>query len=355
MRYHYLDFARGTLMSAGIVIHASQVFGPTPWRVSNPDSSEYFQYVIDGIHWFRMHSFYLIAGFFAAMLLMRYPVREYLKMRMFRLGIPIVFTGLTINSLSHLISHQNYQHGLSAFDATYWLGGGWVGQLWFVINLMIYLVLIGLVVAAFPSLLHRIRQWPLKLWHLFVLLAVSVLLLKRVAWRLPEPMLGDKWLFISVTDLFVYLPYFVLGMVFYLKRELFERWMSRPMASLSLMAGILVLRKVFAGVVGIDFVWELLDVMAVLWFMAALFWFCRKYFNADNGVVRTISDSSYTLYLVHSPILLGFASVLVSLELNLVLKFILLVVATWLASFAIHQYVVERFGVMKLLLNGKRS
>lgn len=342
-------------MSAGIVIHAAQVFGPTPWRVSNPDSSEYFQYVIDGIHWFRMHSFYLIAGFFAAMLLMRYPVREYLKMRLFRLGIPIVFTGLTFNSLSHLISHQNYQNGQSSFEAAYWLGGGWVGQLWFVINLMIYLALIGLVVAAFPGLLIRIRRWPLKLWHLFGLLAVSVFLLKRIAWRLPEPMLGDKWIFISVTDMFVYLPYFVLGILFYLKLNLFERWMSRPFESIAFMAVILVLRNVSTGIPGIDYAWELLSVMAVLWFMAALFWCCRKYFNADNGVVRTISDSSYTLYLVHSPILLSFASVLVCLELNLVLKFILLVVATWLASFAIHQYVVERFGIMKLLLNGKRD
>lgn len=342
-------------MSAGIVIHAAQVFAPTPWRVNNTDASEYFQYLIDGIHWFRMHSFYMIAGFFAAMLLMRYPVREYLKMRLFRLGIPIIFCGLTFNSLSHLISYQNYRNGLSAFDADYWLGGGWVGQLWFVINLMLYLALIGLVVAVFPNLLRRVKEWPLRLWHLFVLLAVSVFLLQRIGWRMPEPLIGDKWFFISVPDLFKYLPYFALGIVFYLKLGLFERWMSRPVASILMVAGIFVLRNVTAEVLGMEYVWELLEVMAVLWFMAALFWLCQKYFNDDNGLVRTISDSSYTLYLVHSPILLGFASFLVNLELNMVLKFVLLVVATWLASFAIHQYVVERFGVMKLLLNGKRG
>lgn len=353
MRYNYLDVARAILMSLGIVIHTAQVYSPEPWRVTGPESSPFFAYVIDAIHGFRMHSFYLIAGFFAAMLLSRYSVKRYLKTRFIRLGVPLLFCGLTINSLIHILSYDNHKLGLSAFTLSYWLGGGWLDHLWFLANLLVYLMLVAGLVKLFPGVLRYIRGLRLRLWHFYVALPITVLLLQRIAWRMPSSPWGDAWLFVSVEELFFYFPFFILGFVFYLKQELFQQFVDGLPLALMLLAGFLLAYWGVLGIGGDSYVYEVLRTLAVLGFMAVMFNAFKRFWSGDSRFVRSVSDSSYTLYLVHPPIILATALFLAQYQISVYVKFSFIVVWTWLLSYLFHLYVVERFWFTRLVFNGK--
>ena len=70
-RYHDLDALRGFAMLLGIVIHGLMSFMPIPLPGFPQDinqNPEVFGYVFNFIHGFRMQLFFLISGFFTAML-----------------------------------------------------------------------------------------------------------------------------------------------------------------------------------------------------------------------------------------------------------------------------------------------
>jgi hypothetical protein len=212
MRYHFLDFERAVLMSLGIVIHAADIFRPDfAWRVKNPEQHIYFSYLADFIHSFRMQSFYLIAGFFSAMLLTRYSPKDFLKNRLVRLGIPTLFCGLTFNSLMHLISWGNFHNPETAFDANYWLGGNWLAHLWFLSHLMLYVYILYIMVTVFPNLARISKICCSNYLLLLVFFVVSKMLFSRIGWRFPESPFGEKWIIFDGNLFFTYIPFFALA------------------------------------------------------------------------------------------------------------------------------------------------
>ena len=92
-RYHDLDALRGFAMLLGIAIHALQSFIPIPIPVAPQDinqSPEIYGYVFNIIHGFRMPLFFLISGFFTAMLWRNMGLRNLLKHRAKRILLPLV-------------------------------------------------------------------------------------------------------------------------------------------------------------------------------------------------------------------------------------------------------------------------
>ena len=92
-RYHDLDALRGFAMLLGIAIHALQSFIPIPIPVAPQDinqSPEIYGYVFNIIHGFRMPLFFLISGFFTAMLWRNMGLRNLLKPRPRRILLPLV-------------------------------------------------------------------------------------------------------------------------------------------------------------------------------------------------------------------------------------------------------------------------
>ncbi len=73
VRIHAFDNLRATMMLLGIVIHASLTYGiqtyDEEWPIKDPHTTHYFfDFIALFIHAFRMQVFFLISGFFGAML-----------------------------------------------------------------------------------------------------------------------------------------------------------------------------------------------------------------------------------------------------------------------------------------------
>jgi peptidoglycan/LPS O-acetylase OafA/YrhL len=93
-RLHALDALRAIALLLGVVLHAAMAFIPSPvipiWIVADNDPTPAMAVLFFAIHLFRMATFFLIAGYFAKLLLDRRGVWGFAKNRLVRIAGPLV-------------------------------------------------------------------------------------------------------------------------------------------------------------------------------------------------------------------------------------------------------------------------
>ncbi|MCA9311713.1 MAG: acyltransferase family protein, partial [Phycisphaerales bacterium] len=95
-RRHDLDGLRAFAMLLGIALHAALAFAPIPWLAMNRETSTLMIPFFEIIHGFRLPLFFLMSGFFSAMLLQRRGVGGFLTHRWKRIGLPLLLGSVTI-------------------------------------------------------------------------------------------------------------------------------------------------------------------------------------------------------------------------------------------------------------------
>jgi glucan biosynthesis protein C len=94
-RLHHLDALRATAMLLGIVLHASLAYTNGPWIVRDEGHGA-FAGIVFAIHGFRMQLFFLLSGFFTALLWRRVGLRGVVKQRILRIALPLLVGLFTI-------------------------------------------------------------------------------------------------------------------------------------------------------------------------------------------------------------------------------------------------------------------
>ena len=109
-RYHGLDLLRAGMMLLGIVVHVSISYlirldggPPVPWPYTDPDHSHVAAALVTFIHMFRMPAFFLIAGFFAGLLIAQRGRSEFLSNRFMRILVPLVVGWMLLWPLTMII------------------------------------------------------------------------------------------------------------------------------------------------------------------------------------------------------------------------------------------------------------
>ena len=87
-RYHDLDALRAVAMLLGIALHGALSFVPFPWMVQDSEQNSAFGSFFFLVHGFRMPVFFVMSGFFTAMLWRRRGLFSTLKQRFLRVFLP---------------------------------------------------------------------------------------------------------------------------------------------------------------------------------------------------------------------------------------------------------------------------
>lgn len=95
-RRHDLDALRAIAMLLGLVLHIALSFAPTPWTVKDSQQSDAYYVLFASIHGFRMPLFFMISGFFTAMLWRKRGLASLVSQRFKRIFLPLVIGCLTI-------------------------------------------------------------------------------------------------------------------------------------------------------------------------------------------------------------------------------------------------------------------
>ncbi len=345
MRFLYMDFARSILMLIGIVYHSAQVYSSSKWRISCNDTNVVFDYIISFVHSFRMESFYLISGFFSAMLIRKYGHNKFLVNRIARFLIPIFTLGLPLNYLMDLYSANRPSSLAEIVNLNYFFNGSWIGHLWFVANLTIYVILSLYIYKLIPYKIKNKFYYYLS----FCIIPIFQFLILRIVWRLPEPFDGSSIFIFNTGLLYSYLPYFLLGM-FLFKNKVFLQHISGNFYELLL---ILILLLITKNRFNNEYIVELLvniNKVALVYLTIGFFY---NFFDFNNHYIKNISIASYSIYIVHQPIVVALSYFLVKTNINNFLQFFIVITLTYFLGYAFHFSIVERNDLLKFLLNGK--
>ncbi len=149
-RLHHWDFSRALYLVLGIPFHAAVIYSLShEWSVASPEKSQLLTWLADFLHSFRMPGFFLLAGLFSMMLIDRQGAWPWLKSRLTRLGLPLLFATLLI--VPFQISVQQValviKGTLPASQLTARItaelshfGEPWIAHLWFLWVLIAYCI-----------------------------------------------------------------------------------------------------------------------------------------------------------------------------------------------------------------------
>lgn len=110
-RRHDLDALRAAAMLLGIVLHASLSFCNVPWPVEDTQRNDGLGIVFALIHGFRMPVFFVMSGFFTAMLWRKRGLASLLQHRFRRILLPFIlglFTIVPITHVSYIAAATNF-------------------------------------------------------------------------------------------------------------------------------------------------------------------------------------------------------------------------------------------------------
>ena len=340
-RYHGLDFARAILMIVGVFYHSSLIYadsGGDAWRVVSPFKENWFHYMSEFMHSFRMEAFYVVSGFFY--FLVRGKKKDgFLQDRLLRVLVPMFLVGFTLNYVMNYYSTGVFE---TDFDLEYYVYGRWLGHLWFIGNLAVYFVASLFLMGYLSFNLDRV-----KLVILFCLIVPLLATVLRGGMSVLD--LNFRFLFISFYELVYYFPYFVLGLICYKNRDAFFCLMNIKFGFISLVL-YFSFYFVFDGDSAVD---KFFMYFSHGFLSFSVLSFLVRIGSGASSFIRRISDSSYTIYLLHQPIIVIFYIFIVSgYEDSGVEGFLTVSLFTLGVSFLFHEFFVARSSFLRFLFNG---
>lgn len=110
-RRHDLDALRAFAMLLGIALHAALSFAQFPWSVQDTKQDGGFHMFFFAVHGFRMPLFFLLSGFFTAMLWQKRGLASLLMHRTKRILLPLLLGLVTVipilNGVSDVVANGN--------------------------------------------------------------------------------------------------------------------------------------------------------------------------------------------------------------------------------------------------------
>jgi glucan biosynthesis protein C len=283
-QYDYMHFARAFLLSLGLLLHGS-------WFCR----SHGFKVLFDLIHSFRMESFFLIAGIFSAHTLCRVSPVKFLLRRSERLGIPLLFCTLTLTFLGHLLPPIVVAKECFPVDLA--------GHLWFLRTLLLLVLTLFLLHLVWPEIDQRIKLLRVKpLVFLFALVGIQYFalhlnnLLVTHIWH-SSYLLGD------LVNTINYAPWLAGGYILFHHGELLEKLIDSLPFNVCNVAAFLLLKPLLersGAVLHLVLAWHGVYILSIC---GLLFGLSRRFSSNPHPCVRSLSDASYTIYLLHLPIM----------------------------------------------------
>lgn len=376
-RIHSLDALRAIMMLLGLVLHSAMTYMVMPtgaWSLKDPSSTSVIaDFLVFFIHTFRMPVFFLVAGFFGALLFYERQPRLMIKNRISRIVFPFVVFLLILYPISifsygytSAVFAGQENPGITALhfftDFTSYLPRR-TFHLWF----LYYLILITGVTTILALLLRNTGHWTQKVKEVFswiiqrplVRIVVFSSMIFVLLTLLGTAMVDASVSFIPDRDTFIYFCFFYLtGWLLYLSKEHLTTFTQYDWASvflalvLAVAHGLIILfYKLEPN--GNSILLILLSAIELGLLIFGITGLFIRYFSLHSARMRYISDASYWVYLIHLPMTALFPAFLAALPLPALLKFLIVVSITSLICFVSYHFLVRNTFIGKFL-NGRK-
>lgn len=382
-RLHALDAVRAFALLLGVVHHATLSFIPGARAagyvpVEDVSPSPPLAAVAFTGHMFRMSLFFLMAGFFARMLVQRKGLRAFWADRLQRILAPLVVGWILLFpfvstawswGLTHSFFHSpllRWPPSLDRFPLSY---------LWFLYYLLILYALALCVRGAVLRVDHGgwlrrsadrlVREATDRRWAGPVLLTMPLCagLLTVNGWNILEGIPTPNGLVPQPLPILAYGIGFGLGWMLHRNADLLWLWRERwrgylIAAALATVTCMLIATFREVQTAGASLQLQRL-VFAVCYAFASWCWmfgltgFALRFLSEPNAVRRYVADASYWIYLVHYPLVLALQAALADVRWHWAVKCPAIVLVTLAVALFTYHYLV-RFTIVGRVLNGRR-
>lgn len=350
--------------------HAATIFHPwSDFYIKNDQLSPVIAYIFVWTvgHW-HMSLFFILAGASTYYALRKRSGVEYIKERVKRLFIPLIFgTLVLIPPLSYLglLNHSDYSQSfitwlpnffhLQTADLNgFFLGGLTVGHLWFILHLLVYSLI------ALPLFLYfnrdsgsrcikRIASILMKPAVLFLLFPALLVLISKFPW-----VLGGNPLF--------YITFFILGFILMSEQRLMDKVDKYRLILLILgvvpLAGLITVSATNSWPLNIpgwaDSIMDAYRNAFVPWFfILALLAYGRRFLNFSNRFLRYFAEGAYPIYILHETIIVIIAFFVVQWGLGVGAKYAIIVASSFAVTILAYDILVRRTNITRFLFGMK--
>lgn len=377
-RWHDLDAVRAFALILGVAFHGAMSFMTTRiWIIDDPQHSAGLNIVFYVLHMFRMTTFFVLAGFFARLLMQKRGAVGFARNRLLRIGLPMLIFWVPVFSaiIAALIVANPLPPGATPPPSPPLTAATFpLTHLWFLYVLLIFyavallvkvltdLMRIGGVLGKAVDAVNGLLVRTDLVTGLLILPAAAALYLSP-SWTMwfgvPTP---DTGLTPNLPALAAYGTAFAFGWWLHRAPELIDRiarrwWVYGLSAVLGTylclnMAGF---APVVTPVAGHEHPLYILCYLLTGWSWSfALIGAARSFLHAENPVIRYISDASYWIYIVHLPLILAMQIVVRGLDWPAETKYALIVGVTF--GVAVLSYaLLVRYSFIGAILNGRKQ
>ena len=383
-RYFGLDALRGGMMMLGIVLHAAWLYlaapPPTMPMPIEHNNAVVFDVIFAFIHSFRMPTFFVLAGFFTALLIEKRGLWGTYKNRASRVLAPLaagIVTILPVTGLlmldfmlrvrfgTHdLIPDRGALNALREELAAKGVPTGqpMLGHLWFLYYLCFFYLLIPLcrfLVKHSLKFEDRLKRWLVSPF----LLVAFALYTAGTLWPFHGGQVHEGFIYFKphLPSLAYYGSFFVLGYIFHHYRD-FLQALAQRVLFWAVLAVILFPLALYASHLdnsarGASVALHLGAVLAnglCTWVLIYLFLGgALRFFDRNSPWIVYVSQSSYWVFLVHLPLVYFAGWWLLQFNFPAALKFLLICTFTSVAAFLTFHHWVQKTWISDFL-HGRR-
>lgn len=382
-RYYGLDALRGVMMLLGIVLHSATFYvvstpphAPFP---TDPDNSPVMDAVFDFIHSFRMPCFFVLAGFFASLLVEKRGLIGAYKNRLARIAAPLAASMLTILPVTllfaldfaigaaygvhRLIPDSSDMQRLERDSRAQGLPSGFpLMHLWFLLYLLYFYLLIPfcrLLVRWSLPFEPRVARFLASPYSLLVFALYTAATL----WPYPGGLVLGEFIMLGFSPpaVLYYGSFFVIGYLYHHYRASTASLASRVrwcggLAAILFPLSLHASHLEFAapgGALGYHVLAVTLHAICtwtLIWLFVGV---ALRWFDRPTAWVLYLSQSAYWVYLLHLPVVCVVAWLLLPVDVHALVKFSVVASVTTIVCFATYHYWVQGTW-LGAFLNGKR-
>jgi len=371
-RLHSLDSLRAIMMLLGLVLHAAITYGTldygNAWILKDPNTTHLFNdFIVVFIHEFRMQLFFVVAGFFGAMLFYKKSPYQMLKNRLHRVFIPfVVFVLLLWPTVMFTFSYTEFifngssnalNETLSRFSSFKSFIPPLTFHLWF----LYYLTLISLVVVVIALILKKLPTLTTRTTLVFSWLIQKPLLrvlflggLTAIVYHFMGTWSVDtSTSFIPDLNTFTYYGiFYVVGWILFKSKHHLDSLMKFDWFCTLL--GIALFTLYFFMYNAFIYETHILLKSIMVWLLifgiTGLF---IRYTSNYSSTMRYISDASYWVYLIHLSIAAIIPGLIANWPIHGTLKFLFVMFSNGIICFVSYHYLVRETFIGQFL-NGRK-
>ncbi len=343
-RRHDIDWLRVITIGLLLIYHVTIVF--QPWGVfigfiQSNESLEVLWIPMSMINIWRIPLLFFVSGMGVCFAIKKRNWKQLILERSKRILLPFVFGAIFIVPI-HIMIWQNYYSQDIKFVPQ-------EGHLWFLKNIFIYVILLS------PLFFYLrknkngiINKWLKSLFKNPLGLLVIIACIVIEAWLLnPE----SYELYAMTWHGFVLgLIAFLFGFLFILSGDTFWPMMLKWRWLFIILALSMFLVRYF--VFDLKAPNYYMSIESPLWIFS-MFAFAYKYLNHPSKSLTYLSQGAYPIYIVHMVFIYLGSVLILPLNIHVIIKFILLVVFTFIGSIILYDLILRRISFLRPLFGLK--